>query len=48
MFLAKDWSNPNKSEADISRKVKEKIWNTNAVSQAIGQYALYNGDKIAW
>jgi hypothetical protein len=49
MFLEKDYgSTRDRKEASISRKVKEKIWQSKAVSGALGQYALYNGESIAW
>jgi hypothetical protein len=48
MYFHKDLNKEPKSEADISRKVKEKVWNSQAIRQALGRYSIYNGDKIAW
>jgi len=48
IFLKKDMDDPNKAEADISRKVKEKVWQSTAVTGAFGNYAIYDGDHLAW
>ena len=48
IYLLKDMSDPDKKEADIPRKVKEKLWASRPIRHALGQYSLYDGEKIAW
>jgi argonaute-like protein len=48
MWYYKDLNTEVGARTELTRKLKEKVWNSRAVSQLMGKYAIYNGDKIAW